>query len=62
MFGELSLDFSPDLEADEPNVCAVAMISETIGRKVARHPAIIPAPGSMVDQIAILVAFPSIHH
>ncbi len=31
------------------------------GRRVARHPAMIPAPGSIVDQVAMLVAFPSIN-
>jgi len=30
------------------------------GRKVARQPATMPAPGSIVDQMAILVAFPNI--
>ena len=61
-FEELSFDLFTDWEANEPSVRAVVMNSLTIGRKVARHPAIIPAPGSMVDQIAILVAFPSIHY
>jgi len=28
------------------------------GRIVAREPAIIPMPGSIVDQMAVLVAFP----
>ena len=61
-FEGFSFDLFADWEADELNVRAVVMNSLTIGRNVARHPAIIPAPGSMVDQIAMLVAFPSIRH
>lgn len=30
------------------------------GRSVAKQPATIPAPGSIVDQMAILVAFPAV--
>jgi hypothetical protein len=62
VFEELSFDRFTDWEADEPKVRAVVTNRLTKGRKVARHPAIIPAPGSIVDQIAILVAFPSIHN
>ena len=50
-----------DREALEVIVRVVSKTSLKRGRIVARQPAIIPAPGSMVDQMVQFAEFPTIN-
>ena len=54
---ELPFDRVFEDRRDLVNVPAVANMCFKSGRKVARHPAMMLAPHSMVDQMAMLVAF-----
>lgn len=66
-FGESSFDRTEreaclrDLEAEDRIDRALTKARFNKGRSVAKQPAMIPAPGSMVDQSDTLTAFPTIH-
>ena len=57
VFLELPFDREFDDRKDLVIVPAVANMRFKSGRRVARHPAMMLAPHSIVDQMAMLVAF-----